>query len=518
MYLKHWCLYFSEWNELLGLHKTLLKKYKKKVPSLFHEMDHLFPHKSLFSSFLGYNSHNPTTLIPQVLKYVTFVLNNTTKNNPEMRAFTLFDFPHRYAYTNDTQMLSQCYSESLITPDRGGASALHYACAQGSAEACRYLLDLKVITNTKDSCGYTPIDIARHFGHTHLFDLFDEAISAGSRKISPLIQYSSRIHERKILIIYNPVSGRGNAERVCFEIAAPILSLAGAKVEIRTTRYSGHATKIATSLKEDDFDCVLIAGGDGSVFDFLNGVDDLKFPIGQIPSGSGNAIAANMGWFNSFEACRCLADGQFMAFDLFHLKQPFGGKVDEYYAAVLVGWGFLSDVDFNSEFMRCLGDSRFDIYALAQIISKKKYPCILEYHLWEEAPSDCLNPNVNQDGIERVFGNGWHCIENSNVNFFAFMNGPGISESSIIAKNASLNDGKIWLGLAQNQRILDMISLMAKLSDGRFVNSDDVFIIPVDQFVIRPCPNGPPIDIDGERFPVAPIYAKVLPGMARFAC
>lgn len=69
------------------------------------------------------------------------------------------------------------------------------------------------------------------------------------------------------------------------------------------TKYAGHASKLASDIcnKEDDEKCIIIVGGDGTINEVVNGINDSgiegldKVKVGLIPAGSGNDFARGLG-------------------------------------------------------------------------------------------------------------------------------------------------------------------------------------------------------------------------------
>lgn len=94
----------------------------------------------------------------------------------------------------------------------------------------------------------------------------------------------------KILFIINPVSGIGKQKVVepCIE---KILDKDKFNYEITYTEYAHHATEIAKKATEQNFNCVVAVGGDGSINDCVRGLIGSQTRLGIIPAGSGNGLA-----------------------------------------------------------------------------------------------------------------------------------------------------------------------------------------------------------------------------------
>lgn len=67
------------------------------------------------------------------------------------------------------------------------------------------------------------------------------------------------------------------------------------------TTHFQHAIEIAKSLPLDKFDAVVAVGGDGMIYEVLNGFAQhpdplraLKMPVAPVPTGSGNGLSLNL--------------------------------------------------------------------------------------------------------------------------------------------------------------------------------------------------------------------------------
>ena len=98
---------------------------------------------------------------------------------------------------------------------------------------------------------------------------------------------------RRIHIIFNPAAGwrrRARLERVLQRLDA-----LGAAVTLRETRARGDAESIARGLDAAACDAVVAAGGDGTINEVLNGLGGRAPPLGIVPLGTANVLAAEIG-------------------------------------------------------------------------------------------------------------------------------------------------------------------------------------------------------------------------------
>jgi diacylglycerol kinase (ATP) len=91
---------------------------------------------------------------------------------------------------------------------------------------------------------------------------------------------------KKYALILNPKAGRGKAERLQTQILNLLTENLG-EVDLYRTEYSGHATEIGSRIK-NEYSVIIVAGGDGTMHETVNGIIDGKATLAAIPIGSGN--------------------------------------------------------------------------------------------------------------------------------------------------------------------------------------------------------------------------------------
>lgn len=94
-------------------------------------------------------------------------------------------------------------------------------------------------------------------------------------------------------IVYNPTAGprdvHGRLDRLC-----AFFSDHGWSVELLTTEKPGDAVSMARRAASDGLDAVLIAGGDGTVNEAVNGLVGSETALGVLPVGTGNLWAKQL--------------------------------------------------------------------------------------------------------------------------------------------------------------------------------------------------------------------------------
>jgi len=98
---------------------------------------------------------------------------------------------------------------------------------------------------------------------------------------------------KRILAIYNPTAGWRRQGRF-LKVKAELEGL-GCSVTVKNTTQQGDAEKFARSADPTQIDAVAAAGGDGTISEVVNGLLGRNLPLGIIPLGTANVLAAEIG-------------------------------------------------------------------------------------------------------------------------------------------------------------------------------------------------------------------------------
>lgn len=175
----------------------------------------------------------------------------------------------------------------------------------------------------------------------------------------------------KSIVFINKNSGYGNADNYY-------------KKHLRKFIDKNFSESVVYYLPCDNFDyiineednnennCLFIVGGDGSVSITIENIminsdiDDLKIPIYICPFGSGNGLAKNL----NINPYKLRLDGEKKYISPMEIKNP---RESNYLSFLSQTWGIISDIDINTEFLRCIGDLRFYYGILKSIFFPKYY-------------------------------------------------------------------------------------------------------------------------------------------------
>ncbi|XP_069857140.1 sphingosine kinase 2 [Dipodomys merriami] len=197
----------------------------------------------------------------------------------------------------------------------------------------------------------------------------------------------------RLLLLVNPFGGRGLAWQQCMNHVLPMISEAGLSFNLIQTERQNHARELVQGLKLSEWDGIVTVSGDGLLYEVLNGLLDrpdwkeaVKMPVGVLPCGSGNALAGALNQFGGFQPAmgidlllNCtllLCRGGSHPLDLLSVTLASGTRCFSFLA---VAWGFVSDVDIQSERFRALGNARFTLGTVLGLAALHTYPGRLSY-------------------------------------------------------------------------------------------------------------------------------------------
>ena len=124
-------------------------------------------------------------------------------------------------------------------------------------------------------------------------------------------------------VVLNPYSNRWNSQARWPEAEAA-LKAAGVDFELVVSERKGHVTDLVAEAARAGFSPIIVAGGDGTIGDAVNGLaqaagsDSAELvPLGIIPLGSANDLIFNLGMSTDLnEAARAIAAGKTRSIDL----------------------------------------------------------------------------------------------------------------------------------------------------------------------------------------------------------
>ncbi|XP_076593242.1 sphingosine kinase 2 [Chaetodon auriga] len=208
---------------------------------------------------------------------------------------------------------------------------------------------------------------------------------------------------RRLLLLVNPFSGRGQAMQWCQTHILPMIREANISYNLIQTERQNHARELIREILLSEWDGIIIVSGDGLLHEVINGLMErpdweqaIKTPVGILPCGSGNALAGSINHNAGYDMClreplllNCcflLCRGGVRPMDVVSVTTSPPPSNNSRTAAprrlfsfLSVAWGFVSDVDIESERYRGLGSARFTLGTLVRIASLRSYKGRLSY-------------------------------------------------------------------------------------------------------------------------------------------
>ncbi|KAM9780492.1 sphingosine kinase 1 [Neosynchiropus ocellatus] len=207
------------------------------------------------------------------------------------------------------------------------------------------------------------------------------------------VLYSEVRRPCRVMILVNPNSGRGQALQLFTGHMRGMLTEAAVPYTLVITEHQNHARDLVRKTDLSQWDALVIMSGDGLLFEVINGLMDredwqqaIQVPLGILPGGSGNALAASVHHYsqappawNEELLLSCgfmLCKGLVGPLDLVSIRLASRRRL---FSFLSLAWGFVADVDIESEKYRHVGAIRFLMGTLVRLASLRVYQGRLAY-------------------------------------------------------------------------------------------------------------------------------------------
>ncbi|MFA6974324.1 MAG: diacylglycerol kinase family protein, partial [Parcubacteria group bacterium] len=250
------------------------------------------------------------------------------------------------------------------------------------------------------------------------------------------------------------------------------------KLDIEFTTHPKHAMEIAKNAK-NKYDIIIVAGGDGTVNEVINGIGQSKTTLAIIPFGSTNVLAMELGIpFNVEKASELIAYGKKIKIDLGYAETSQEAR----YFSMMLGIGFDASLieNISPKFKKRWG--------------RLAYPLA---------------------GVKNSFKYKWHNIhvkhKTHSVGYFVIIsNSKYYGGEYQIADKASITDGLLDLVIINRKNWWRIIKIISSLSSGKlnkflsgeYYQTKEAHIYSRHKMLVQ---------VDGELIGTAPVSVKIIP-------
>ena len=281
-------------------------------------------------------------------------------------------------------------------------------------------------------------------------------------------------NQKKCLIIYNPVSGKGIGENILLKYQE-ILNKEGFIVDFVATQYANHATEAIAYAQP--YDIVFSIGGDGTLNEVVKGnyLRNDRLTICPLPSGTCNDVATMFGYGkNPLNNLNMALNGEIHQMDI--------GTINDRPFTYVVGMGKLMSIPYEikGEEKRKNGYIAYLKGAALEILNQMK-----RYSM-----------EITIDGV-KLDGN-YSLIMISNANHIA-----GIDQ---FYKNVFLNDGEMEVLLCcssnKTEFIKNFIQFFLGMPSKEIISlkAHEITVKLLDQPEKKWCIDGERYDYDGDEY------------------
>lgn len=300
-----------------------------------------------------------------------------------------------------------------------------------------------------------------------------------------------------VMVVCNPVSGGGRGLSL-LPVVRRALEGAGVRYIAGTTGGRWHAARLARSAVEGGCSAVIAVGGDGTLFEVINGV---LYPgegagdvaIGLIMAGRGSDFGRSLGVPSDAQvACAQLLEGRTRRVDLGEATfEVAGGRTLTRYFANAAGLGFDAEVTVRANAgPRILGGTIPYLSSLARTLGTYRNKRV----------------TVKLDDNEP-----W----SARVNSVVIANGQYFGGGMKIAPEALLTDGVLDVTVLGDLGKIELVRNVPRVYDGSHVTHPKVSVYRAERVEVS-SPDRLLLQADGEVLGHAPATLRVVPQAIQF--
>ncbi len=277
--------------------------------------------------------------------------------------------------------------------------------------------------------------------------------------------------------IVNRLAGRGRSGKIWDKIE-PLLRRELAFKTYYTVQ-AGDAVRLAGQAGAEGASLLVAVGGDGTIFEMVNGMDLSRCTLGILPTGTGSDLCRSL---------RYPQDPFAVAKQLFHWKSRRIdlGRIDgRRYFVNVIGAGFDGQVayEINTKLKHLTGKAAYLVGILKNLVTYRNAPLDVEYdgRRWEGK------------ALLIAIGNG---------SFY----GGGLK----VVPPAVLDDGCFHVCLAKDLSKIETLKILPKVYSGGHIGHPDIEVFTARRITVK-SPVSLMIQADGELLGTLPLTVEVAP-------
>jgi len=275
--------------------------------------------------------------------------------------------------------------------------------------------------------------------------------------------------------------------------------LSSYKLTFHETTHQNHAIELAKNIVNNNTDVLLIAGGDGSLNEVINGcmqgdkTNLEKISILVLPFGTGNDFAKNLNITKNInELENIIQSNKTIAVDVGNIE--FVNSEDKISNRYFIN---ITDVGIGGFVAKKLTS------ASSLFGANIKYHSSILKSFFSYKPIDV---NLQSDNFSYK----------GKILSLCMANGRYFASGMCIAPNADISDGKIELVVMKNVSIIDYIKNLSKVKNGKLLNHPEIEYTKITSCSIYADKGICPIDMDGEFIGYAPLNLSLEKSAVKF--
>lgn len=358
----------------------------------------------------------------------------------------------------------------------------------------------------------------------------------------------------RLLVLLNPRGGTGKALELFQKHVSPMLMEADLHFTLLVTERPNQARELVREKDLSRWDVIVVMSGDGLMFEVVNGLMErldwmhaIKKPLAILPGGSGNALAASINHYTGHQQAtgtrllvNCafvLCKGRPQPLDLVSLTTRSENRL---FSFLSVAWGFISDVDSESEKYRFVGSIRFAVGTLVRLTALRTYRGRLSYVRaspsteavkdLDGSKTDNSSPKKQPDSagkeeledsllvpLDQPIPSHWTVVpEDQFVLVLALYQSHLAADLFTAPMVKSLGEGNINLFYATSRLSRgSLLKLFLSMEKGTHLDTEIPHLthVPVTAFRVEPFQNTGIMTVDGEVIPCGPIQGQIHRGL-----